>query len=286
MAAAKSRAVRLHHCILILAASLVTASQLAAATTIPFQFDHGMIRLKVEVAGKAEPLSFLLDSGAGASVLDLAAARRLGLKLGSRETVQGVQGRCPAYRIDGLAATVAGTAIPRSVLAVDLSLVSRGCGGRIDGLLGADFFRGRIVQIDFAAQKIQVLGRGEAPPEGGQILPLARRNDALCVRVGVDGNAPEWMRLDTGCSSALEWVVSGEKARRLRGTSIATARGSSRSIHTDVAIGAERFTAVQTGVHDQPMFAGEAGLLGNGLLSHFRVTVDADKSRVALSRIK
>src|SRR5438874_2615358 len=117
MDAANSRAVRFHHCILILAVSLLSTNRLAAATTVPFQFDHGMIRLKVEVAGQTVPLSFLLDSGAGASVLDLATARRLGLKLGSHETVQGVQGRCAACRIDGLAATVAGTAIPPSMLA-------------------------------------------------------------------------------------------------------------------------------------------------------------------------
>jgi len=43
-------------------------------------------------------------------------------------------------------------------------------------------------------------------------------------------------------------------------------------------------SAVRTGIHTEQMFAGEAGLIGNGLLSQFRVTLDADKSRVLLSR--
>ncbi len=52
-----------------------------------------------------------------------------------------------------------------------------------------------------------------------------------------------------------------------------------------VTLGTERFAAVKTGLHDKPMFAGEAGLLGNGLLSHFRVTVDIAKSQLLLSKI-
>ena len=265
--------------------ALFPARPARAATEIPFAYREGMICLKVSVTGQPAPLNFLLDSGAGATVLDLQTARRLGVKLGSRETVQGVQGRCAAYRVDGLAANVAAIPIARSMLALDLSPVSQSCGSRVNGLLGADFFHGRIVQIDFAAQKIRLLTRGEVSTAGAQVVPLAIRNYALCIRVGVNGNAPQWMRLDTGCSSALEWVAGSSAARKDARTSIATAIGSRRSIHTDVTLGSERFAAVKTGLHDEPMFAGEAGLLGNGLLSRFRVTVDTAKSRLLLSKI-
>ena len=66
----------------------------------------------------------------------------------------------------------------------------------------------------------------------------------------------------------------------------AAAAGSRAYIHTDVLLGSERLSAVKTGVHQQPLFSGEAGLLGNGLLSQFRVTVDAGKSRLLLDRIR
>ena len=42
----------------------VCANRLVAATPIPFQFRDGLIWLKVAVAGKSEPLNFLLDSRA------------------------------------------------------------------------------------------------------------------------------------------------------------------------------------------------------------------------------
>jgi hypothetical protein len=80
-------------------ALLLCANGLFAAAPIPFQFRDGMVWLKVAVTGNGEPLNFLLDSGAGASVLDLAAARRLGLKLGERQNVQGVHSRSLAYRV-------------------------------------------------------------------------------------------------------------------------------------------------------------------------------------------
>jgi hypothetical protein len=265
-------------------AAFLIASPCRAAIEIPFTFNGGMIWLKVNVAGQSSPLNFLLDSGAGRSVLDLGAAQHLRLKLGARQTVQGVQGQCAAYPVDDFAATVSGVPVPRNVLALDLSSVASGIRSRIDGLLGADFFRSHIVQIDFAAQKVRLLSRDQFRSDGPQVIPLVRRNDALCIRVGVNGNAPQWMRLDTGCSGALEWIVTGGNTRRTARTSIATSSASRKYLQTEVLLGNERLSAVKTGVHSQPFFAGEAGLVGNGLLSRFCVTVDADKSQLLLRR--
>ena len=273
-----------HRLISILALALLfCANGLFAATPIPFQFRDGMVWVKVAVAGKSEPLNFLLDSGAGASVLDLATARRLGLKLGERQNVQGVHSRSIAYRVEGFAAHAASVAVPPSLLAVDLSGPSRACHQHIDGLLGADFFHDRIVQIDYALQTIRLLQRGEVNEAGCEILPLTTPNDALCARVSVDGNAPEWLRLDTGCNTTLEWVVTGDKAKKLGLTTLGFNSGSVREIHADVQLGAKRIAAVKTGLHTEQMFAGESGLIGNGLLSRFVVTIDSPKRRCLLA---
>ena len=268
---------------LLSTALLLCASHLSAASPIPFQFRDGMIWMKVAVAGSNKPLNFLLDSGAGASVLDLAAARRLGLKLGEQQTVQGVHGRTFAYRVKGFSATAASVAIPSSLLAVDLSGPSASCHQRIDGLLGADFFRDHIVQINFAAQTIRLLQRNEVNTADCEILPLATRNDTLCARISVNGNAPEWLRVDTGCNSTLEWVVTGDQAKKLGLTTIGLNSGSVREIHTSVQLGSKNLGAVKTGVHTEQMFSGEAGLIGNGLLSRFTVTIDAPKRRCLLT---
>src|SRR5258707_13953989 len=46
-----------------------------------------------------------------------------------------------------------------------------------------------------------------------------------------------------------------------------------RHIDTSVQLG-KQFNAVSTGVHREQIFSGEAGLLGSGLLSKFRQTID------------
>ncbi len=262
---------------------LTGVGPLFAATSLPFQFQDGMIWLKVATAGQPEPLHFLLDSGAGASILDLSAARRLGVKLGRPQTVQGVYGRSVAYEVGKFEARVGAVAVPSKVLAFDLSGPSRGCHRRIDGLLGADFFRSHIVQIDFAAQTIRLLESREFNPVGGELLPLASRNDAWCARVSVDGNTAEWMRLDTGCNTALEWVATGTRAKKLAGTTVGLHSGSAREVSADVQLGAHRISAVKVGLHTRPMFAGESGLIGNRLLSRFVVTIDAAKKRCLLA---
>jgi len=243
-----------------------------------------MIWVKVTVAGRKAPLNFLLDSGAGASVIDLAAARSIGLKLGERQSVLGVQGSGVAYRVEGFHGQAANVAVASSLLALDLSGPSADCHQRIDGLLGADFLRAHIVEINFAAQTLRLLQRNEVNAGGYDALPLAKRNDALCAQVSVDGNAPEWMRLDTGCNTSLEWVVTGGKARIRGNVSVGMNTTSVREIQTDVQLGGIRIAAVKTGIHKEQMFADENGLIGNGLLSRFTIIIDAAGQRCLLAK--
>jgi predicted aspartyl protease len=262
------------------------AASAHGATQIPIEKRFGFIFVKVKVAGQDTPLNFLLDSGAGTTVLNLRQARRMGCRLAGQREIQDVQGFTIAHSVEGFAASVQNIPVPSSVLAIDLTPVNRAADGRIDGILGADFFRGRIVQIDYAAGKIRLLQRDEVSTAGSEILRLVAHRDALCMQIAVNGNSPEWMRFDTGCSSSLEWASCKSWPRKLANLSIAAAGGANRSIRTDVAIGSEHFANVKTGLHDGQMFGGESGLVGNGLLSHFRVTVDADKSQLILKRIE
>lgn len=256
---------------------------LHAATPVPFQYRDGMIWLKVTVAGRSEPLNFLVDSGAGVSILDLTTARRIGLKLDQPETVQGTNGRALAYRVSGFNAQAANVPIASSLLAVDLSGPGRCCHQHIDGLLGADFFLDHIVQIDYAAQTIRLLQRNEVNSADSEALPLVKCNDAFCVRISIGGNAPELLRLDTGCCTSLEWVVTGNKAKQLGSPTVGLNSGSMRQFYTDVQLGTKRISRVKTGIHVAQMFSGETGLIGNGLLSRFTVTIDAAKRRCLLT---
>ncbi len=231
--------------------------------------------------GQREPLHFLLDSGAASSVVSLDAARRLDLSLGRPLPVQGVHSQTTAFRIRRFEAQIAGIALPRSVLALDLEAVGATCHRPIDGLLGADFFRGRVVQIDFAEERIRLLDEARADSRS-VILPVRMRNDAICVAVGVAGQPSQWLRLDTGCDSALEWVTGDARARDARGASVGLTSARADTIRVDVDLGGRTLRGIEAGVHHRQIFPREAGLLGTGLLSKFRVTVDGPGRRVIL----
>ena len=54
---------------------------------------------------------------------------------------------------------------------------------------------------------------------------------------------------------------------------------------TTVRLGQHEFEKVPTGLHEEAIFPGEAGLLGNGLLSRFStVTIDAKAGRLRLGK--
>ncbi len=276
---------RLLVCVLVAALSLPLSAQSKVLREIPFQFHDGLIWLKVEVAGKSKALNFLLDSGAGVSAVDLQTACSLRLKLGQRQTVQGVSGQGFGYRVDDLHAVSDGIDLPTSVLAIDLRTISECCRQPVDGILGADFFRNRVVQIDFKAGRVRVLDNCDVNLANCEVLPIKMCNDAVCVPVRVAGNPAQWMRLDTGSDSALEWVVSGSGKRAIAPTSIGLSRTYRKSIPTAVQIGKQHFT-IPAVIHEEPIFSGEGGLLGNSLLSKFRLTIDGPGDRVILENSK
>ena len=136
-----------------------------AKSAVPFEFRDGLVWVNATAGGR--PLHLLLDSGAGSNVLSLDAARRLGVPLGQPESVGRVGADSAAYRLANFDAQLGGAVIAGSWLAMDLRSTSAACSRPIDGLIGQDFFRGRIVQIDFPARVIRLLDKAPALPPPG-----------------------------------------------------------------------------------------------------------------------
>jgi len=249
--------------------------------SFPFDYTDGLIWVKVSVADST--LNFVLDSGAGTSVLSLQATRRLAIKLGSPVQVQAVEGITTGHHVKSFDGTVGGIPLNKGILAMDLQVPSKACHRSIDGLIGQDFFRGRVVRIDFKARRVCLLESADASCCCAS-LPMRCRNNALCIPVGLNGQKPQWTRLDTGCDSALEWAVDIGKNKHKGNVSVGLAGASANAISAEVQLGGERIRSVRTGVHEKQIFAGEAGLLGSGLLSKYCVTIDARKMRLLLEK--
>jgi hypothetical protein len=267
----------------VLFATAVCQAQ-GGGPAFPFELREGLLWVQVRTPEVAEPLNFLLDTGAGVSVLNLATARKLGLKLGQEVSVQGVGASAVGYWPESLTAQAGEISLPGKYLAVDLSELSGACKCRVDGLIGADFFCGRAVQIDFVTRQARIVQSGSVEP-GQEIIPLKVHKGAMGVAARINGVTTRWLRLDTGCASPLQWVDAKHFTRATAPqVAVALSPISVGTTETTVQLGHHVFGAVQTGLHDKPIFPGESGLLGNGLLSRFSsVTIDLPAARLLVN---
>lgn len=264
----------------------VRATSGGSPLEVPIEFQGGLIWLAVEVPASREPLQFLLDSGASDHVLDLGTARRLDLPTGGRVPVQGVgaevSGRWPVR----VGARLAGLDLGSEFLGLDLKALSKACGRRVDGLVGADFFREREVEIDYRHGCLR-LRSSRSSVARGEGVPLAASESGFCVELRVNGGVGQRVRLDTGCATALQWVCSdGVFKDRRGGEAVGLSKVTVPQTLTGVRIGDQVVDTVPTGLHGKPWFPGESGLVGNGLLAMFgSVTIDVAQGRLFLGPV-
>ena len=266
---------------------LPLSAQAEPVRELPFIYADGLIWLKAECVGRKEPLHFILDSGASVSAIDLRMAHACGVRLDDRQSITGVSGRSTAYVVKGLQVEVGGAALTNPILALDLGAISERCHRPVDGILGVDFFRKYAVRIDFNAEKIWLLKDSDVKSANGVALPIKMRNGAFCVPLRIAGKSElQWMRLDTGCDSALEWVVTGTEKQRMNEPSIGLETPAVQYIKTSAWLGNRCFSGVTAGIHTKSIFPHEDGLVGNGLLSKLCVTIDEQRSRGIFERAR
>jgi len=256
----------------------VTASSGHAVGQARIALHDGLVWADVNCRGIT--LHFVVDTGAATSCVNLTAARRLGLSLGAPLNIEGVEGWTTGYRCTGFQASVGGMRLPEQVVALDLSGPARACSEPIDGLIGADFFRAKVVRMDYARG---VLSRVEAPA-GGIGTRLRFANGVMCAPVAVDGAAARWARLDTGCTDALDWCEGARCCCCSKGTrgSVALASSMGSAARAEVKVGPAQLRDLPVKFWKREFFPGEAGLLGNGVLSKYRVTIDGIGKRLVL----
>jgi len=280
--------VRLVLCLFLAAFAAIVRGETgnSVVSEFPFQFREGLLWVEVNIPQSNEPLNFLVDSGAGVSVINLETAERIGLKLGRKVHVQSVRTNLTGFWQEQITARIEEIRLPREYLAVDLSRLSSSCERPVDGLIGADFFRNRVVQIDFESQVIRLLKPTKGKRSDSSI-PLQIRECGMRIPISVNGHKRQWVRLDTGCATALQWVTSDIPEGCAQKMALGLAELSIPQAATTVAFGEHEFESVPTGLHETAIFPGESGLLGNGLLSQFStVTIDARRGQVTLGKLR
>lgn len=179
-----------------------------AALSIPFRLYNNHIYLQVGVNGSG-PLWFLLDTGA-VNIINARHAQALGLRLTQAGRAAGVgEGSVEVSRAEGVSYALPGVTVSRQKFAV-LSLENvEGCSDRVeadssggvtlrrqalsgaerqplDGVLGDEFFRLFVVEIDYAARSINLHEpRGYRYGGRGEVVPLEVRQRYAFVRAAI-----------------------------------------------------------------------------------------------------
>lgn len=130
----------------------------APVVTIPIELAGRHIILKVKV-NDSRPLSFVLDTGDKYAIVDLNRARELGLKLEGETRMQGAGPgtatgafvREASFSIPGFP----GFSQPVT-LALPIGRLSAKMGRDFDGIIGHDFIKDFVVELDYQARQIKL----------------------------------------------------------------------------------------------------------------------------------
>jgi Aspartyl protease len=143
-----------------------------AALRIPFELYANVILLRARVNNSA-PLWFLLDTGASGSLIDSRHARRLGLRRLGAADIKGMGGSVAGAYMGGANFGLPGVRVfDRKVFSMPLSPLFARFGRRVDGVIGYDFFKLFVVEVDYAAKTINLYDPRSYEYKGaGEVVP-------------------------------------------------------------------------------------------------------------------
>ena len=247
------------------------------------------------------PFHFVLDTGAGVTVISPDFAKRAGLVGTGSETATGVSGSAAAQTLTIGDIRVGGADVKNvaaAIISLPLDLTYQGDYGTIDGLIGYSFLAHFATTIDLVSQTITFTRPDDyVAPSGAASLPATFPGNCPLVPASADGHGGTF-QIDTGDNGFL--TLTGAFAARYnfastyggRGFDI-LAQGVGGSAHaTDVRL--KQFTIGTTTIpnevtsisHATTGVFGNADLAGNigtHVLRRFIFTVDYAHQRVDLS---
>lgn len=282
------------------------SSELAS---VPFELSSNLIYLTV-AAGNARPMVFLLETGAGMTVIDEGAAGEMQLNVTGTLPVAGAGGNAMSMKLATASClNLGGIALPSLPIGVTSfsGLCSR-VGRPFDGLLGYDVLSRYVVELDYANRVVNFHDPERFRYTGsGETLPFTLECNALIHVVGTivqAGLAPMPGRfvIDTGAGGRAGLILSspfveehglpgqgqqvlasGYAGRGLAGASKADiGRVEELQIgHFSVKDPVTVFSRDKEGFLSWP---GRAGIIGNEILRRFRVTIDYPKAQIILEK--
>src|SRR5512144_732798 len=193
--------------------TIQTTSRTAASApiTIPFELVTRHIMLKVKI-NKSRPLSFVLDTGDRVGIVDIDVAKELGLKLQGQIQIGGAgSSTLPGSTVEDATWTLPGLeGFSQPIrLAIPLGRLEARFGHDFDGIIGADFIKQFVVEVDYHARVIRLHDKNQFRYDGsGESVPMQLNSqghpiiEADVTPIGSEPIKGKFV-LDLGAGSAL-----------------------------------------------------------------------------------
>jgi predicted aspartyl protease len=266
--------------LLLLPALLLLGSSAAGAAGTRIELFRNRLFIPATVNGTR--VVALLDSAAELSVVDDDLARRLRLRLGSDQAVNGSGGADKGRFAHGVRLAAAGLRLPPTTAVVlDLRDLSQRLVGRpVALILGRELFDAGRIRIDIAAGRAEPVLRTRTPR--GERLDLATERGVETFAATIEGEPPVRAEFDLGNGS--EVLVGRAYAERIglltrdRIVGRRDGGGIGGKVSRDIVvlksltIGARTFRDVPAAI-DPTGHAGDLNV-GTSILRHFLITAD------------
>ncbi|MBV9957021.1 MAG: aspartyl protease family protein [Acidobacteria bacterium] len=270
-----------------------------SAVGIPFEFLGNIILVKARINDSA-PLKFIFDTGAGITVINELRAKNLGLQPKSKVEVNGIGGSLNGVLLKEVALSLGGARVTSQVTA-GLTFSTFPCEMQdIDGVIGYDFIKEFVVELDYKAQTISLFdpqsytytGRGETIPLTITRTPRARASLTLAGQRSAEG----LFEIDTGSDGTLSVNTPFVKRHALLKALNRRRESKSRGVGGKSANVQARVETFQLGsfVLKDPVVSFSVaskgaetkedndGPLGNEVLRRFKVTIDYTRQHMML----
>ena len=275
----------------------------AARANVPFRLAGGpqpLLLVPVRVDGTG-PYEFILDTGAGTSLLSPGLADRLRIRRTGHKKAAAAAGELDV-ELGTVASLAIGSATARDLpvgITAEVDRIGAVVGAEISGDVGYDVLKNFRVCLDYrrSVLTLEWPSAPEAPARPSEVpFRLAhRRKPLLLVPALVDGTGPWSFVLDTGASMTL---ISPGLARSARiaggspvrvvgaGGRVAALGGRVRSLAVGEAVREDVDVVVAPFVEPLGDAVGATldGILGHNFLRAFRVTIDYPRSMLELGR--
>jgi PDZ domain/Aspartyl protease len=281
----------------------------SAPLSIPFELVARHIVLKIQV-NNSRPLSFIFDTGDKVGVIDIDRARELRLKLERQIRVggAGAQTLTGATVQDARWSLVGLENFSQAIsFAMPLENIAARFGHEIDGIVGSDFIKQFVVEVDYEARLLRLHDKSKFKYSGaGETIPIElNQHDFPTLEAEVTplGARPIRARfvLDLGSGGALalhspfvaEHQLLDAKNRTIRAIGVGGAGGRSNGRIGRVAelkIGSFKFTDPTTLFSEDKSGAfatsALAGNIGQRIASRFKLFLDYDNRRIIFEPTK